>query len=245
MEGQRMSVLDEVEQIKAERDTNTLDQSHKKESSDTATPELATRIGEESTILSEVTVKDNDLPAIPDTVVKSGLQKAVEKTVVESKDIKNLTRDLTYLKGASDLQSDDSFKGVYKQELAKQLVSDLKDEGKRQAIINQAKKQESSNARSTAFYDAFKPMFDLLGIKSAYGLIPMFMTILVIIVPFLIVSFIKFLINSVNEVFTAIAKFAKPAFWICTIVVVLILTAAIVLAALWGIDAVFDTGILA
>ena len=72
----------------------------------------------------------------------------------------------------------------------------------------------------------------------------MIITVALLMIPFLVVSLVRFVINSVNSIFTAIAGFKKPAFWLCSIVVCLIITAVIVLAALWGVDSVFGTHIL-
>lgn len=124
------------------------------------------------------------------------------------------------------------------------MLADLRDEGKREAIKSAARKQEAKNIRATAYYDGCKPIFELLGIDKAFGLIPMIITTILLMLPFLTVSLVRFVINSVNSIFTAIAGFKKPAFWLCSIVVCLVITALIVLAALWGIDSVFGTSIL-
>ena len=44
------------------------------------------------------------------------------------KNIKELAKDLTYLAGASNLQTDEDFTQAYREELGKQLIEDLKDE---------------------------------------------------------------------------------------------------------------------
>ena len=151
---------------------------------------------------------------------------------------------MTYLAKAGELQKDEEFSKAYSEELGKQLVESLKNEGKRQAIADAAKKQAELNTRATAFYEGCKPIFELLGIQEAYGLIPMMITVVLLMAPFLIVSLIRFDINSVNSIFTAISGFKKPAFWLCSIVVSITITALVVLAALWGVDKVFGTNII-
>ena len=168
----------------------------------------------------------------------------ISKTIEEGKDIKGMARDLTFLAGASNLQSNDDFKQEYQAVLGEQLLQDLKDEGKREAIKAAARKQEAKNIRAQAYYDGCKPIFELLGIEKAFGLVPMVITTVLLMLPFLIVSLIRFAINSVNSIFTAIAGFKKPAFWLCTIVVTLVITALVVLAAMWGIDSIFGTHII-
>nr|DAH56663.1 MAG TPA: hypothetical protein [Caudoviricetes sp.] len=179
-------------------------------------------------------------------VVKSTVQQAMLAKVKDGaqNDMRGLVRDMTYVKGASDLQEDEHFRQTYQKELGQQLVQDLKDEGKRAAIVEQSKKQQARNIRNQAFYDGCKPIFTLLGIESAYGLVPMAITVVLLMIPFLIVCFVRFIINSVNSIFTAIAGFRKPAYWLCSIVIVLVITAGVVLGAMWCIDYFFGTDIL-
>lgn len=183
------------------------------------------------------------VPVVAENTVQVGLEKAIGRTIDEGKEIKDLAKDLTYLKGASDLQTDDDFRAVYQQELGKQLVSDLKDEGKRQAVVNAARKQEARNIRSQTFYDSMKPIFKTLGIDSPFGLIAMVITSVLLMIPYLMISLVMFVINSINGIFTAIAKFSKPAMWICGIIVCLAITAGVVLSILYGVDVVFGTNI--
>lgn len=192
---------------------------------------------------SEVTPEEN-VPMVADNTVQAGLELAIGKTIQEGKEIKDLAKDLTYLKSASDLQSNDTFKEVYQAELGKQLVADLKDEGKRQAVVNAARKQEAQNIRSQAYYDSVEPIFKTLGIDKPFGLIAMIVTSILLMIPYLVVSLVMFIINSINNIFTAIAKFSKPAMWICGAIVCLAITAAVVLSVLYGVDVVFGTNIL-
>lgn len=178
------------------------------------------------------------------TTAQEGINKMIKKTIAEGKDIKDMARDLTYLAGASNLQTNDEFKDKYQEALGEQLLEDLKSEGKREAIKEAARKQEAKNIRAQAFYNGCKPIFALLGIEEAFGLVAMIITVTLLMIPFLVVSLIRFIINSVNSVFTSIAGFKKPAFWLCTIVVCLVITAAIVLAALFGVDKIFGTHII-
>lgn len=228
-----MSVLDEIEKYKETHDAqpeqeraNIKPQEEEKPLQDTSLP---------------VANPDANAPVLS---AQEGLNKMISKTISEGKDIKGMARDLTYLAGASNLQGNDEFKDKYQEVLGEQLLKDLEDEGKREAIKEAARKQEAKNIRAQAFYDGCKPIFSLLGIEQAFGLMSMIITVGLLMIPFLIVSLIRFVINSVNSIFTSIAGFKKPAFWLCTIVVCLVITALIVLAALWGVDSVFGTHIL-
>lgn len=185
-----------------------------------------------------------NIPMVKENTVQAGLERAIGKTIQDGKEIKDLAKDLTYLKGASDLQENDTFKEVYQAELGKQLVNDLKDEGKRQAVVNAARKQEARNIRSQAFYNSMEPIFKTLGIDKPFGLAAMVITSILLMLPYLVVSLIMFVINSINNIFTAIAKFSKPAMWICGAIVCLAITAAVVLSLLYGVDNIFGTNIL-
>lgn len=228
-----MSVLDEVEELKSK---NTKQDSEEDLKEQTPKEEDETRAGQ------SLTVQDNDSKQL--TTAEEGFNKMIGKTINEGHGIKEMAKDLTYLAGASNLQNDDDFRGQYQQQLGKQLLTDLKDEGKRDAIKAAAKKQTEKNIRAEAYYDGCKPIFELLGIDKAFGLTPMIITTVLLMIPFLLVSLIRFVINSVNSIFTSIAGFKKPAFWLCSIVVILVITACVVLAALWGVDAIFGTHII-
>lgn len=228
-----MSVLDEVEALKESQNAKSESQEVNNKPSEAEKPVL--------TPSKQVADMDANVPAVS---AQEGINKMIAKTVSEGKDIKGMARDLTYLAGASNLQANEEFKDRYQEVLGEQLLEDLKSEGKREAIREAARKQEAKNIRAQAFYNGCKPIFSLLGIDEAFGLVPMIITVTLLMIPFLIVSLIRFVINSVNSIFTAIAGFKKPAFWLCSIVVCLVITALIVLAALWGIDSVFGTHIL-
>ena len=227
-----MSVLDEVEELKAEHASTTAEECNNQTPTEEEANPADNKLQVETT------------PDVPVVKAQEGLNKMISKTIEEGKDIKGMARDLTFLAGASNLQSNDDFKQEYQTVLGEQLLQDLKDEGKREAIKAAARKQEAKNIRAQAYYDGCKPIFELLGIEKAFGLVPMVITTVLLMLPFLIVSLIRFAINSVNSIFTAIAGFKKPAFWLCTIVVTLVITALVVLAAMWGIDSIFGTHII-
>ena len=227
-----MSVLDEVEELKAKHASTTAEECNNQTPTEEEANPADNKLQVETT------------PDVPVVKAQEGLNKMISKTIEEGKDIKGMARDLTFLAGASNLQSNDDFKQEYQTVLGAQLLQDLKDEGKREAIKAAARKQEAKNIRAQAYYDGCKPIFELLGIEKAFGLVPMVITTVLLMLPFLIVSLIRFAINSVNSIFTAIAGFKKPAFWLCTIVVTLVITALVVLAAMWGIDSIFGTHII-
>lgn len=227
-----MSVLDEVEELKAKHASTTAEECNNQTPTEEEANPADNKLQVETT------------PDVPVVKAQEGLNKMISKTIEEGKDIKGMARDLTFLAGASNLQSNDDFKQEYQTVLGEQLLQDLKDEGKREAVKAAARKQEAKNIRAQAYYDGCKPIFELLGIEKAFGLVPMVITTVLLMLPFLIVSLIRFAINSVNSIFTAIAGFKKPAFWLCTIVVTLVITALVVLAAMWGIDSIFGTHII-
>ena len=235
-----MSALDEFEALKKSREETPEMQDEIVEDNQSTTPpeEDTPKQAKMAVMTTEQEVM------LPNKAVQEGLSKAISNKVDKGGEIKDLAKDLTYLAGASNLQGNDDFRSAYEQELGKQLIEDLKDEGKRQAVVNAARKQESKNIRAQSFYDGCKPIFELLGIQEAYGLLPMIITVILLMIPFLLVSLVRFVFNSINSIATAVAGFKKPAFWLCSIVLCLTITAAVVLAALWGVDSLFGTHIL-
>lgn len=188
--------------------------------------------------------QQDEQPVLQQDEVQENFKKALQKTAEETKDIKDLARDLTYIKGASDLQGNATFTEEYNAELGRQLLKGLADEGKKEAIKAAARKQEAQNIRCKMYYDSMRPIFKLLGIDEPFGLIPMIITTVLLMLPFLAVSLVAFMINAVNMLFTAIAKFTKPAYWLCMIVIVGAITIAIVIALLYGIEILFGINIL-
>lgn len=234
-----MSALEEYELLKKARE-ETLEMQEEKGVLTTTTQEIE----KDSPNQAKMAVTTTEEATLPNKAVQEELSKAISNKVSQGGEIKDLAKDLTYLAGASNLQTDEDFTQAYQQELGKQLIEDLKDEGKRQAVVNAARKQESKNIRAQSFYNGCKPIFELLGIQEAYGLIPMVVTVVLLLIPFLAVSLIRFVFNSINSIATAVAGFKKPAFWLCTTVLCITITAAVVLAALWGVDSIFGTHII-
>lgn len=226
-----MSVIDEVEAFRKHN-----------EEADDAAPLEKTKEPDNKPDPAEVIAINSEQATV---TVQNTLQHAMESKVQDGKqDIKELARDLTYLKGASDLQADETFKQDYQDELAKQMIRDLQDEGKRAAIQQTAKKAEEKNIRNQAFYDGYAPLFELLGIKKAYGLIPMIVTVVVVMIPFLILSFARFIFNGLNSLFEAISKFVKPAFWLCTTLLIIAITVAGLVGLMALSDLIFGTQII-
>ena len=234
-----MSALEEYELLKKARE-ETLEMQEEKQVATTTTQEIE----KDSPNQAKMAVTTAEEAMLPNKAVQEELSKAISNKVSQGGEIKELAKDLTYLAGASNLQTDEDFTQAYQEELGKQLIEDLKDEGKRQAVVNAARKQESKNIRAQSFYNGCKPIFELLGIQEAYGLIPMVVTVVLLMLPFLVVSLVRFIFNSINSVATAVAGFKKPAFWLCTTVLCITITAEVVLAALWGIDSIFGTHII-
>lgn len=196
---------------------------------------------------------NNSVQTVPTTqqTVQEELQKAIKDKVKGSSDIKSMAKDLTYLLSASNLQGNEEFTSGYETELGKQFLQELKDEGKRQAIIDAARTQEARaiktkarNERAQAFYDGVKPIFKLLNIEEPFGLLPMLITVILLMIPFLLVSLIRFVFNSINSIALAVAGFKKPALIICTTLLCILVMAGIGLGIVWGIDQVFGTHII-
>ena len=205
-----MSALDEIEALRKQREEMTKANEEKEEDT-----QIDTTVEEQPAMTGEITEPtDNQEVMLPNKAVQEGIAKAINDKVEQGGEIKDLAKDLTYLAGASNLQRNDDFKEAYEQALGKQLIEDLKDEGKRQAIANAAKKQETKNIRAQSFYNGCKPIFELLGIEEAYGLVSMIITVILLMIPFLVVSLIRFVFNSINSIATAVAGFRKPAFWL-------------------------------
>lgn len=180
-----------------------------------------------------------------DNVLHSAIVGAMTERAKTPGELPEVAKDLTYLKGTGDLQNDTQFQDRYREELAKQLVQDLKDKGELASLGQDVNKQRARNERSLQFYEGCKPIFELLGINAPFGLVPMIVTIVLLMIPFLVVSFVRFVFNSMNSIFLAIAGFRKPAFYLCSIILTVVITGALILGLIWCIDMVFGTQMMA
>lgn len=230
-----MSVLDEIKELKESTESAAMPATDQSEHNINTTGEPPAK----STLATLPTAQ----PVLDELTIKT-MEKASEVVLGEAKDVKTLAKDLTYLKRASDLQDDETFTKGYDAVLSRQLIKDLQDEGKRAAIVAESKKIEARNLRNQAYYSSMKPIFTTLGIKEPFGMAPMVITTILLMIPYLIISLAVFVVNSINKLFVAISEFSKPAFWISTIIVIAVIAISILLAFLYGIDVVFGTHIV-
>lgn len=173
----------------------------------------------------------------------------VKNSDTQEKTITEKGRDILNISSMANLMTNEDFIKDFQEVQRKQIINDLKQQGKIDAIKNAAKKQENRNLRNTAFYNAFKPFFEnFMGIKEPFGLIPMIVTVLIFYVPYIIISLvltvIKYAFVGINEIFSAIALFKKPAKALCLTILWIAFTISICLALLYGAQALFDFKII-
>lgn len=158
-------------------------------------------------------------------------------------------REILNISSMANLVTNEEFVQQYQEEQKKQIIKDLKEQGKLDAIKKAAEKQTNRNLRNDAFYNAFKPFFEnFMGIRVAFGLIPMIITVLIFYAPYLLLSLVmtvlKFTFKGINEVFSAILEFKKPAKALCLTVLWTSIAVAIVLALIYGAQAIFNFKII-
>jgi len=186
--------------------------------------------------LKEVTDAQQEALGHTQLAVTENLNRAITKAVDNTNNVRQMTRDLTYLKGASDLQTNEKFNKQYQTELAGQLLSDLKNEGTRQAIIDEAKKLEARNLRNEAYYNGFADMFRMMKIGAPFGLIPMIIMTVFILPIYLIFKVCDFIFNAINELLLTIADFGKVAKAFCVTIIIIALTVLLLLGVMWLIN---------
>lgn len=171
------------------------------------------------------------------------------KSNTEGKSIVEQGKELLNVSSMANLMTNDDFVNQYQEEQKKQIIKDLKEQGKLDAIKKAAEKQTNRNLRNDAFYNAFKPFFEnFMGIKTAFGLIPMIITVLIFYAPYILLSLVmtvlKFTFKGINEIFAAILEFKKPAKALCLTLLWLAIAICIVLAVIYGAQALFGFKII-
>lgn len=162
----------------------------------------------------------------------------------DERPIMERAKELFGVSSLANLMLNPDFMKAYQEEQQKQMISELKQDGKIEAIKESAKKQENRNLRNAAFYNAFKPFFqDFWGIKEAFGLIPMIVTVVIFYTPYLLISLvvttIQYIFIGVNKIFSAVMEFKKPAKNLCFIVIWTAIAVAVVLGLIYGAQAIF------
>ena len=150
-------------------------------------------------------------------VVKDILVEATKESVSSGRsDLRGITRDLTYMASADDLLGKDKFMKKYQAEQSDDLINNLKAEGKRQAILDASKKQESQNLKNQQVYNAFAPFFrDFMGIDRSFGIVPMSICLFFLFLPYLalsaVLNSVKFVLKGINAIFREVGGFEKGA----------------------------------
>lgn len=176
-------------------------------------------------------------------IVKENTKDDANKSIAEK------GREILNITSMSNLLTNEEFVKDYQEVQKKQIIEDLKREGKIDAIKSAAKKQENRNLRNLAFYNAFKPFFEnFMGIDESFGLIPMILTVLIFYVPYILISLVltvvEYAFTGINKIFAAISQFKKPAKALCLTILWIAFTIAIVLGLIYGAQRLFHFKII-
>lgn len=208
---------------------------------------------------NQVQIKSNEVPVktkeTAEEVItekeaqKKFLELVKNKSNTEGKTLVEQGKELLNVSSMANLMTNEEFVQAYQEEQKKQIIKDLKEQGQLDAIKKASEKQTARNLRNDAFYKAFKPFFDnFMGIKDAFGLIPMIITVLVFYAPYILLSLVmtvlKFTFKGINEVFAAILEFKKPAKALCLTLLWLAISVCIILALIYGAQALFNFKII-
>ena len=195
-------------------------------------------------------MKENNKDTLTEEEAKKKFLELVKNNSDDSgKTLMEKGRELLGISSMANLMLSDEFINDYQEVQKKQIIDDLKNQGKLDAIKNSAKRQENRNIRNNAFYNAFKPFFEnFMGIKESFGLIPMLVTVIIFYIPYLLISLcmtiVEYTFKGVNKIFAAIIEFKKPAKHLCSIILWLSISIVIILALIYGIQALFHFKII-
>lgn len=210
--------------------------------------EVVVKKQSETVSTNQTNNQNNNPPEVDNNYVKNQFLNLAKDGIDKSKTASEQGKELLNIASMASLFTNNEFIEEYQKQQKATIIKDLKDTGKAEAIKNAAKKQEARNLRNAALFNAFKPFFKgFMHQEDPFGLIPMGLCILIFFPVYLIITLIlgtiRYTLEKINDVFTALAGFTKPAQAIGTTAVVIALCGALILGLLYALQLIFGWAI--
>jgi hypothetical protein len=191
----------------------------------------------------------------------------LKKQVEKGNSLAEISMDYAKANITNEIFEDDSDEtDKYKKELAKERKDTIKESFKQDKISQQTKTIDEKQRRAEAFYKSVRPIleFDFSNLINkkhkkedgdieskpktyedrSYGIPLMCLMLLLLTIPYCIVTIVLAIFNGINAIFEAIATFSKTARIIALSIFIIALGVLVVYCALLGIDALFGTHII-
>ena len=209
--------------------------------------------------VKDLVLSDEAQPISLQEIQNKFLQKQVEK----GQTLTDISMDFAKAKVTNELmtaQTPDAEK--YLEDLAKEQKETIKESFKQDHEKEKTKTLQEKQKKAEAFYTAFRPIleFDFSNLINkeekterkpktysdrSYGIFLMVGMLLVLTLPYFLVSVVLALFNGINAILEEINTFGKIARYIVLTIVIIFFAVLIVYCTLMGIDHFFGTSILA
>lgn len=221
--------------------------------------QLSEEQSQQQDTVKELVLSEDAQPISLQEIQNKFLQTQVEK----GHTLTDISMDFAKAKVTNEIinaQTPDAEK--YREDLAKEQKETIKESFKQDHAKEQTKTLQEKQKKAEAFYTAFRPIleFDFSNLikkkdnsdskpKSysdrSYGIFLMVGMLLVLTVPYFLVSIVLALFNGLNAILEEINTFGKIAKYVVLSIVIIFFGVLIVYCTLMGIDHFFGTSILA
>lgn len=185
-------------------------------------------------------------------------KKFLEKQIEEGKNLTEISTDYAKAQATHSILNDDSEQAKkYRQELVEEQKQTLKESFVQDKVTQQTQTIDAKQKKAEAFYKSVRPIleFDFSNLirdekyinrpqKSyqdrSYGVFLMVCMLIVLTLPYFLISFLLAVFNGINAIFCQIATFGKIAKTISLIILIIGLSALLLYAALLGVEHLFN-----
>lgn len=221
--------------------------------------QLSEEQSQQQDTVKELVLSEDAQPISLQEIQNKFLQTQVEK----GQTLTDISMDFAKAKVTNEIinaQTPDAEK--YREDLAKEQKETIKESFKQDHAKEQTKTLQEKQKKAEAFYTAFRPIleFDFSNLikkkdnsdskpktysDRSYGIFLMVGMLLVLTVPYFLVSIVLALFNGLNAILEEINTFGKIAKYVVLSIVIIFFGVLIVYCTLMGIDHFFGTSILA
>ena len=184
-------------------------------------------------------------------------KKFLEKQIEEGKDLTAISTDYAKAQATHSILNDDSEQAKkYRQELVEEQKQTLKESFVQDKVTQQKQTIDAKQKKAEAFYKSVRPIleFDFSNLirdekylgrsqkeysDRSYGVFLMVCMLVVLTVPYFIISFLLAIFNGLNSLFCQIMTFGNIAKVIALMILIVGLTALLLYTALLGVESLF------
>lgn len=214
-------------------------------------------------------VEKTNLPSTETAPSFENMQnKFLNKKLEQGASLNEIATDFAKAKITSDILNDDSERGQkYRDELAKEQKETIKESFRQDKVEQETNTLVGKQAKAEAFYKSVRPIleFDFTHLierkdkqdknnstevkpktyaDRSYGIPLMVCMLIVLTIPYFLVSLILAIFNGVNAILQEINNFGRIAKWIALSIFIILVAVIVIYIAICGVEALFGVGII-